>query len=122
MSTLGFVIGLAGIILGLVYIFWPLVIRAQASETQIERARLNAEYAQIVHTIRELDDDHHHGKVAPHVYAEARDKWLAQGTRVLQALDALPTSADERKSWTDEQFGDHIEAEIERYRFAQAGN
>jgi hypothetical protein len=60
-----------------------------------QRADLLATRNQVYHALSELDFDYKTGKIAEAEYQSQRRGLVAEGIRLLKALDALPAEADD---------------------------
>jgi hypothetical protein len=128
MSTEGILIGVVVTLAAILYIALPLVRRAatraesDAALMERQRERLQVYYDRVMTNIRDLDEDHATGKIAPDEYEAERAVWKARGVQVLKALDDLEAQAQMiPASATDDAAIDHaiddaIEAAIAAYR------
>jgi hypothetical protein len=131
---------IAGIIAGIVLLVVTLFVLAQpflqqrrnqqseltAALAQKQRDELLTSYERVLATIRDLDEDHNMGKLAPETYQQERAYWMEQGILLLQQLepnaDALNTEssavAQAETPEADKALDDAIEKAIAEYRKA----
>lgn len=94
--------------------------------SQRERDELLTDYERVLATIRDLDEDHQTGKLAPDTYQRERSYWTEQGILLLQKIEP-DTKADEDVSIVendadkvaDAALDDAIEKAIADYRQAE---
>ncbi len=128
MSTAGILISFIGGLLGGLVIVLPLIFREDVAPTedtliQAQREYLLVYYEQVLRTMRDLDEDYDTGKLAEAMYLESREQWIQSGTQILQALDELPTpQVNTATKLGTNEINQRIEAEIQRYLTAKAGN
>ena len=133
MSTEGVIAALGMVVIGLVWLAYPLVRRTtslniQEVTRQKERAELLTAYERTLASIRDLDDDYLTGKLTQTDYEMEREHWAEQGVAILQELEKygikksskafksnkvqkqIPTDVD-----PDAQLDDAIEQAIAAY-------
>ncbi len=134
MSTEGVLAAVVMIVIGLIWLAFPLVRRkssanAQEIATQKERAALLTTYERTLASIRDLDEDHLTGKLAQADYELERGQCAEQGVSILQELEkygvkkpAKPAKAGSRQKANsttqvdpDAQLDDAIEQAIAAY-------
>jgi hypothetical protein len=134
MTATGILVGLVLLIVALFVLGYPLVQQRRSEKrdlaaaiAQKSRDELLTSYERVLATIRDLDEDHQTGKLAPDTYQREREYWTEQGIALLQQLepdaDALPANESaaepvERPS-ADKTLDDAIEQAIAEYRKAQ---
>ncbi len=92
MSTEGVIAAVVMVIIGLVWLAFPLLRRksslnVQEVARQKERAALLTTYERTLASIRDLDDDHLTGKLSEADYETERGHFAEQGVAVLQELE-----------------------------------
>lgn len=92
MSTEGVLAAVVMIVIGLVWLAFPLIrrkssISAQDIANQKARAALLTTYERTLASIRDLDEDHLTGKLAQADYELERSQWAEQGVAILQELE-----------------------------------
>lgn len=92
MSTEGVIAAVVMVIIGLIWLAYPLVWRKSTSTVQElarhkERAALLTTYERTLSSIRDLDDDHLTGKLSESEYEAERSQFAEQGVSILQALE-----------------------------------
>jgi hypothetical protein len=92
--------------------------------SQIKRDELLTDYERVLATIRDLDEDHQTGKLAPDTYQRERAYWTEQGILLLQKLEpdaeALSTESEVDNAGDSDALDDAVERAIAEYRRAQA--
>jgi len=91
-STEGLIAAVVMVIIGLIWLAYPLVRRKSSTTTQElarqkERAALLTTYERTLSSIRDLDDDHLTGKLSQPDYEAERTQFAEQGVAVLQELE-----------------------------------
>ena len=134
MSTEGILAAVVMVVIGLIWLAFPLVRRksslnVQEIATQKERAALLTNYERTLASIRDLDEDHLTGKLAQADYELERGHWAEQGVAILQELEKYgvkkptkPSKAVSRQKAApttqvdpDAQLDDAIEQAIAAY-------
>ena len=134
MSTEGILAAVVMVVIGLVWLAFPLIRRKsslndQQIATQKERAALLTTYERTLGSIRDLDEDHLTGKLAQADYELERAQWAEQGVAILQELEKYgvkkppkPAKAESRQKAApttqvdpDAQLDDAIEQAIAAY-------
>lgn len=94
MSYAGLVIAIVFMILVGVLIFGPILRRgttftlnAEADALQRKRESLRLDYAAILQTLRDLEEDKATGKLSDADYEAEKARWSAEGVRVLRERD-----------------------------------
>ena len=92
--------------------------------SQIKRDELLTDYERVLATIRDLDEDHQTGKLAPDTYQRDRAYWTEQCILLLQKLEpdaeALSTENEVANAGDSDTLDDAVERAIAEYRRAQA--
>jgi hypothetical protein len=92
--------------------------------SQIKRDELLTDYERVLATIRDLDEDHQTGKLAPDTYQRERAYWTEQGILLLQKLEpdaeALSDETTTDSAGDSDTLDDAVERAIAEYRRAQA--
>jgi len=106
MSTEGVIAAVIMIIIGLIWLAFPLVRRKSSLNDQElfdqkERAALLTTYERTLASIRDLDDDHLTGKLSEDDFERERGQWAEQGVTVLQELEKYGVKKPSKKSKTD---------------------
>lgn len=120
MSIAGLIAAFALIALSVAVVAWPLLNRRRMSDTAFidkQRERALAYYERVLTNVRDLDEDHATGKIAPDEYQIERDFWVDRGAQVLKLLHEL----DQRHDIVASHEADdaEIDAAIERAIQAQ---
>lgn len=124
MSVGGLIVAFLALSLVVIVIAWPLARRdrTQAVPETRQRERLLAYYERAVRNVRDLDEDHALGKLAPADYARDRELWADRGAQVLKALDELDSAAAPLPALSETEIDaaieQRIEAELEAARAA----
>ena len=129
MTITGLIIGIVLLIVALLALALPFVQEQRTSSrtdmtAQKKRDELLTSYERVLATIRDLDEDHQTGKIAPEAYQKEREYWTEQGILFLQELDPdgdtlSPVDevvAIETPEIADEVLDDAIEKAIAEYR------
>ena len=134
MSTVGILLGVILLGVGLTPIIWPFTRRdyrwrALDNQDLAERqcGRLQMLYEQCIASIRDLDDDHGMGKIDAAFYQRERQLWIDRAAAVLNAVKQLDTGAQPQAAMQDAEDAmqgatvpDDIEAMIDRYKDARS--
>lgn len=95
MSVNGLIASGGLLLLVLLVAFFPLVWKRSAGNrtalTDRERERALAYYERVLTNVRDLDEDHATGKIAPAEYEAERSMWVGRGVKLLKLLDELDT-------------------------------
>jgi len=139
MSTAGFIGVIVLVVISLFGFALPFLQQRQRDAlsgkrvmAQKARDELLTTYERVLATIRDLDEDHHTGKLAPDVYQRERSYWTEKGILLLQQLEpdsdnaqAQVEAAAQRHLSDNEEpdavLDDAIEQAIAAYRQAQSG-
>lgn len=131
MSIEGIVVSLVILLLTAAAVVLPLwrgrgQAAAEGALLQKQRERLLVYYERVLTNIRDLDEDHATGKIAPDDHAQEREIWVQRGVQVLRALDDLHShsiiqGAVKDTAAADEAIDAAIEASIKAYRQRLAG-
>jgi hypothetical protein len=131
MTTTGLIVSLVLLVIAVISVALPFLQqrRNQNRElatalSQIKRDELLTDYERVLATIRDLDEDHQTGKLAPDTYQRERAYWTEQGILLLQKLEPdAQTLADETEADSagdSDALDDAVERAIAEYRRAQA--
>ena len=129
MTMAGLIAGIVLLLVALAVVTHPLMQQRRnaqrelsAAVAQKQRDELLTSYERVLATIRDLDEDHNTGKLAPETYQQERVYWMEQGVLLLQQLEpdtpSADTSPDEQaeKPDADAALDEAIEKAIAEYR------
>lgn len=101
MTAAGMIAGIVLLIIALAALAQPFVQQRRenrelaAALSQKKRDELLTSYERVLATIRDLDEDHLTGKLAPETYQLERAYWTEQGILLLQQLEPDADAIDE---------------------------
>lgn len=128
MTVTGLIGGIALLGVALVALIAPFVQQRRSNnqleaDAQKKRDEFLTSYERVLATIRDLDEDHETGKLAPNTYQREREYWTEQGILLLEELeidsdeaiveDRVPEKSDLP---ADKVLDDAIEKAIAEYR------
>lgn len=133
MTITGLVIGIVLVAVAVLALIVPFVQQSRGNnrsdvEAQKKYDELMTSYERVLATIRDLDEDHQTGKLAPETYQRERGHWTEQGILLLQEIDPdgdnPPSKHDAVEAKTpevaDDVLDDAIEKAIAEYRGVKA--
>ena len=133
MSITGIIAGIVLLIVALVVLSRPFMEQRRNENRELrvavaqkKRDELLTSYERVLATIRDLDEDHNTGKLAPETYQREREYWTEQGILLLQQLEpdadtsSAETSAVEQpeRASAEQALDEAIEKAIAEYRKA----
>ncbi|MBZ0282277.1 MAG: hypothetical protein K8L97_16165 [Anaerolineae bacterium] len=119
MSIAGLIFGIVVLLIALVWVIRPFLAARKPGTVaddlllDKQRERLLMVYERTLTNIRDLDEDHTTGKMAPDDYQYEREIWVQRGIQVLKALDNLGTRHIITESADVEDIDHAIDREIE---------
>jgi Ni/Co efflux regulator RcnB len=121
MSIEGLLVSLVMVLVLLAIVARPFLQRQTSAGISLNRQKERAllYYERVLMNVRDLDEDHQTGKIAPDEYAQEREFWMARGVQVLQLLDKLEQDEsiigvqNDTHNINDQAIDAHIDAMIE---------